>query len=841
MSADNRVNIDLELNGAAYHAEVDGHDTALEFVRGRFGLTGSKLGCGHGVCGACVMVVDGQPLTTCLLPATSLHRKRVRTIEGLPLGDQLHPVQRAFMAEDALQCGYCTAGFVMRASVFVDEWRGEHGDVAPGRDEIAAALAGHLCRCGAYEQIFSAVAKACTGRFDTDGALPPRRDALPKVTGAAKYTVNIQLPGQLEGRLLRSPHAHAQVIALDLDQARLRPGVAAVIDLRGADGRVRYAGQEIAAVAAVDCRTAEAALADIQIRYQVLPAAIGMDRARAEGAPLVYPERKARRNAPNASEGPLAPLWWNGNVRGPFFFFSQKREKARQAVERARAGQGSLVEATYRTQVQCHTALEPHAAVARWDSDGGLTVYSSTQAVHRMGHDISERFGVPRDKVRVLADYIGGAFGGKADLGPEARAAIELAKAARAPVRVVLDRREELTVGGLRPAQELNLSLATSSEGELAGICLRAYGDSGVAVGNITSSMFRIMYSKAPRDLTDFDVVTHGPPGKPFRGPGGPPAFWALEQAIDQMAIGRGEDPVTLRRRWDENPVRTRLYDWAETLEVWRLRGPMARDRGRYRRGVGLAAGGWFYFIQPATKVEVGIGPAGLRASTSTQDVGNGVRTAIANAVARVFHVSPHTVDVRIGGLAPAGGPDGRRQPLDLVGGAGGGGRGAAPAGAAGRGAGQDAPAGEGLRHRRGGGPQHGGHPVGAGHRERPGADGGRQAPQGQGRLLPAVPGRGAGGGPVPGGRGAGAGDRGRYPARQDPPAADLGGGRLRQADLAGAGALAASGRGDPGAQLRALRGAAAGSGDRAGAVGQPGRLPHRRHRRHPGDPRPLR
>ncbi|MFV8754438.1 molybdopterin-dependent oxidoreductase [Nannocystaceae bacterium ST9] len=657
MSQHERVEVEFQLDGGARSLAVGADDTALTILREQCGRTGTKLGCGHGVCGACAVSIDGESVKTCLLPATALHRRSVTTVAGLATGDRLHPIQRAFMAADALQCGYCTPGFLVRASIFVDEWRRERGDVAPDRDTIAAALAGHLCRCGAYEQIFVAVASACRGEHDRSDPIVPRHDARAKVEGRAIYTVDVALAGQLEGRMLRSPHAHAKVVTLDLERARRRPGVRAVIDLRGADAMVRYAGQEIAAVAALDRHTAEAALRDIEVRYEVLPAAIGMDRARAGDAPLVYPRRAERRIAPNASEGPLAPLGWAGNVRGPFFFFSVRPGKARKAIERARAGAGTLVEGVWQTQVQCHTALEPNAAVARWDDDGGLSVWVSTQAVHRMSHDIATRFDLPREQVRVFADYVGGGFGGKADLAPSTRAAIELAKLAGAPVRVVLDRREELTVGGLRPAQELELAIASDPAGALAGIRLSAWGDAGVAVGNVTSSMFRIMYARAPRDLSDYDVVTHGPPGKPFRGPGGPPAFWALEQAIDQMAIARAIDPVALRRAWDDNPVRTRLYDWVETLDAWTQRGPIAADRGRYRRGVGLAAGGWFYFIQPATKVEVALGPEGLIASTASQDMGNGTRTAIANAVARNFGVSPHAVEIKIGDSRLVEGP----------------------------------------------------------------------------------------------------------------------------------------------------------------------------------------
>ena len=650
------IPLQVTINGQSHDLSVGACESAAQLLRGRLGLTGTKIGCGQGVCGACAVRLDGEPVKSCLLPATSLHRRSVETIEGLGAAG-LHPVQRAFMVEDALQCGYCTPGFVLRAASFVDGWRAEHGDVAAPRDAIAGALAGHLCRCGAYEQIFAAVASACTGAYDERDLEPPRRDARAKVTGQAIYTVDVQLPGMLEGRILRSPHAHAKVVELGLDRARKMPGVHAVVPMLGADSMVRYAGQEIVAIAAIDHEHAEAALREIVVGYEVLPAVTDMDSARAEGAPLVYPRRSERRSAPNASEGPLAPLLWDGNVRGPFNFFSVKRRKARDAIARARAGNGTLVEGVWRTQTQIHTALEPNAAVASWDADGSLTVWVSTQAVHRLQHDIAQRFGLDKQRVRVLAEYVGGGFGGKADFGPHLRAAIELSKQAKAPVRVILDRREELTVGGSRPAQRLELELAASPSGEIGGIRLLAHGDAGVAVGNVTSSMFRIMYTRGPRDLCDYDVVTNGPPGKPFRGPGGPPAFWALEQAVDQIAIDRNIDPIALRRSWDDNPVRARLYDWAAQLPVWIDRGPISADRGRHRRGVGLASGGWFYFIQPATQVEVGLGPEGLIASTASQDMGNGTKTAIANAVAGVFGISPHDVDVRVGDSRHVEGP----------------------------------------------------------------------------------------------------------------------------------------------------------------------------------------
>lgn len=167
--------MEFEVNGVPCAVDVDGDPAAVEVVRERLGLTGTKVVCAGGVCGACTIQVDGEPRVACLTPAARLGGRRVTTVEGLAG----HPVGRAFAGEDALQCGYCTPGFVVEAAAFFERWRAAHGRRRPGREEIAEALAGHLCRCGAYEGIFSAVAAACAGST-TGRRAPFRAPRLPR-------------------------------------------------------------------------------------------------------------------------------------------------------------------------------------------------------------------------------------------------------------------------------------------------------------------------------------------------------------------------------------------------------------------------------------------------------------------------------------------------------------------------------------------------------------------------------------------------------------------------------------------------------------------------------------
>jgi xanthine dehydrogenase YagR molybdenum-binding subunit len=640
------------INGVDVTVEPEPGMMAVDVIRQTARLTGTKLVCGAGVCGACTIRIDGRPVASCILPAHSLEGAEVCTVEGLAIDGELHPVQKAFIAADGLQCGFCTPGFIIDAAAFYERWKALGRSGSPSRDEIAAGLSGHLCRCAAYPGIYDAVRRACAGEFDAPGPVEgPRVEAAEKVTGRAKYTFDIQLEGQLEGRIVRSPHAHAVVESMDLDTARKMDGVQAVVRLLSEkDPHVRYVGQPVAGIAARTRRAAEAAAHALAIRYRPLPAVLSVDEAMS-GKATVYAE--GVRKAPNSAEGPVPPGAWRGNVRTMrgMSFLSVKPKRARSIIERAqRDAELELVSAQFTTSDQIHTALEPHCSVARWPAGDSLEVWVSTQTVDLVRTELAEHFELPRQKVRVVAEHIGGGFGAKQGLQDDTIAAVQLSRAAGGtPVRVANDRLEEMVVGGYRPGTRVEIDLVASRTGKLEAVRLDATGSGGVAVNSTISLLGRLFYTGVPKILCDRDVVTNLPPGKPFRAPFGPPFLWAMESAVDEIAHRLGRDPLEVRRAWDSNPARQALYPWAIGLDVWRSRGKVGAATGRFRRGVGAAIGGWLTTFYAGTEVEVTVSSEGISASTAIQDMGNGSRTVLAEAVAHELGVERSEVQAFIG------------------------------------------------------------------------------------------------------------------------------------------------------------------------------------------------
>ena len=572
------------------------------------------------------------------------------TVEGIG-ASTLHPVQKAFMAHDALQCGFCTPGFIVEAAAFHDRWRAAKGTATPSREEIGAALSGHLCRCGAYDGIFNAVAAACAGQFDGDEFASPRVEARAKVTGAAKYTVDIRHDGQHEGVILRSQLAHARIAELDLAPARALAGVSAAVSLLGDDRIVRYVGDPIAAVAAKDRKTALAAIAAIRITSET-PAVGDRARCRAQdrcagGVRQIQPQERRQRLGRTPAD------------RRPGTATSADRPR-RSRTRPGRRGAGSrrarenanplLVEATFRTGTQSHTCLEPHAAVARFDGDS-LTVHVSTQAVFHLMELIAKRYKLvtrqgPRHRRSCRRRVrLEGAASASRRL-PRSSSRARRRRRSGSPI----DRHEELSVTGYRPAAEMKIALLPSEQGDLKALSLTAHADTGAATNSTIAALARLIYpaeAKAARRL------------RRHQQPAARRAVPRPRRAADGVRAGTGDRRSGAADEGRSDRVAQTLGSESEPAAALRL-GCRARrlaqhEDARRRRPAAIAAASasppatGSISGSPASKVELAVKSGRIVASTSTQDIGQGSRTVIANTVAHAFGLEPHEVEVRIG------------------------------------------------------------------------------------------------------------------------------------------------------------------------------------------------
>ena len=456
-----------------------------------------------------------------------------------------------------------------------------------------------------------------------------RLDGPDKAAGRAKYSYDIIRPGMLYGRLLNSPHPHARVRSIDLSAAEKLPGVRTALALKDPSkpetARVRYQGEEVAAVAATTEEIAGDAVRLIKVDYEVLPHLATVEQAMRPEAPQVFEK---------------------GNVTPP----SLNEEGD---VEAALKGSAHVVEGLYSTQVQTHTSLETHGGICEWNGDQ-LTAWVSTQAVHGTREGTARALGIPQSNVRVITQYMGGGFGSK--LGGDLWTVIcaRLAKAANAPVKLMLDRKEEHLVTGNRPSAYARVRAAVDAQGKLTAIDAETWGTGGAGQGARFPMPYQV-YVFPVRRQRHRDVYINAGPQRAFRAPGHPQSCFVTEIVMDELAERLRLDPLELRLR--NLPPEADNAQWGRYFKMgaerigWSKRHPTGDPvSGPIKRGLGCAANRWSGQGVPRSRAECEIMPDGsVVTRVGTQDIGTGTRTLVAIVTAETLGLPIEGVRAEIG------------------------------------------------------------------------------------------------------------------------------------------------------------------------------------------------
>jgi xanthine dehydrogenase YagR molybdenum-binding subunit len=495
-----------------------------------------------------------------------------------------------------------------------------------------------------------------------------RIDGPMKTTGRARYTADVYLPGMLYGAMITSTVPHGRIRSIDLSKAQAYPGVKGVYILQHlsdmAEVRdktkelpskypiVRFAGQPIGGVAATSQDAAYEAAKLVAIEYEQLPFVTSVEDARRPDAPTVYPAPAAM-GATAGGGGGGGDVAQIGNVRGP----AVGPRGGRGSVDKGFAEADTMVEGDYKTQVQTHCSLETHGVVADWKPDM-LTVYASTQGTPTVRDELAEVFSIPKSRVRVITEYMGGGFGAKFGAGNFGVTATALSKQTGAPVKMMLTRKQEQLSSGNRPDARMHLKIGAKNDGMLTAMQLVSYGTAGVGTGAGSAGPTQNMYKCPNVHTEEYDVFTNAGPAAAMRAPGHPQGCFALEQAIDELAEKLGIDPLELRDKNDEHPARREERRIGAKLAGWSERRKPGADSGPVKRGLGVAQSVWYRIGDTNSNAEVRITRDGsVEFMSSVQDIGGGIRTVLAQVVAEELGLRPGDITMKIGDTTYPQGP----------------------------------------------------------------------------------------------------------------------------------------------------------------------------------------
>lgn len=552
--------INFKINGKQYNLLVNSHEMLSTVIREKVGLTGTKIGCEQGSCGACTILVNNVPVLSCITPALRCENAEIITIEALAKDGKLHKLQEKFVEKGAIQCGFCTPGMVMTALSLTPTLNKEEG-LESMMHQIKDGLSGNLCRCTGYKKVIEAVAEYAlessdlitTNKINNSsenrvvGIPRPYIEAEKKVKGAADYADDIVMKNTLHCKFLRSIYPHAKIENIDTAEALKLKGVQYIAtgkqlpikfgvlpisqdETAIAVDKVRYIGEIVAAVAADNEAIAIEACRLIKIKYKQLKEFLTIDESL---------------NDTGEDEKIHEYGKFNNNIhkKAELRFGDQKQ---------------GLKEADITTKMSFefagvnHGFTEPHAATAFWD-ENGLTITTATQVPHYLHRALAKVMEVPLSRVRVIKPYLGGGFGGKSDPFPHEIIVSHLARKTGRPVKVRLSREEVFLTNHGRHPSKMSVEMGISKDGFFkvldADIAIDggAYGSFGVVTSYYNGVLLQAPYKLENFGFRTYRVYTNKPQCGAMRGHGAVNSRFAVESLIDDLANTIKIDPCELR------------------------------------------------------------------------------------------------------------------------------------------------------------------------------------------------------------------------------------------------------------------------------------------------------
>lgn len=506
-----------------------------------------------------------------------------------------------------------------------------------------------------------------TPKYKVIGTRPIRHDGTDKVTGAARYGADTQLPGLLYGKILRSPHAHARILSIDTSKAEALPGVTAVVtskDLAPAEDKVQemgedvtnlmylsanilaqdkvlYHGHAIAAVSANSVHVAEEALKLIDVKYELLPPVLDAYEAAQPDAPILLPGLRTRSMGETGDQ--------------PTNLASLLRHE-RGDLEAGFAAADVIVEREFRTAMVHQGYIEPQASTAIWKADNHIDIWTTTQGSFQIRDSVAELLHLPVSQIRVTPTEIGGGFGGKFTPYTDIPAALLSRKSRHRPVKIVMTRTEVLQATGPTSGSFIRVKMGAKKDGTITAAQAELYYEAGAYPGSPVGAGAGVILSPYKLEnlrIDGYDVVVNRPQTGAYRAPGGTNAAFASESVIDELAEKLGLDPLEFRHknaaregdRRPDGPIYQRI-GYAETVEAAIDHPHYSAVKGK-KQGRGVASGFWFNGAGPSS-VSANVNPDGtVNLIEGSTDIG-GSRASASMMLAETLGIPAEAVHPQV-------------------------------------------------------------------------------------------------------------------------------------------------------------------------------------------------